>query len=95
MSITRTVWLFRRKKSLNQLIFEAISFSIVDQAAFCEPGHRQGPPASYLRLQPLPQAITTCFARRSSSTSQPCFRGLMMLNRTGSLQSGVTGWLTR
>jgi hypothetical protein len=30
MSITRIIGLLRRKKSLNQLVFEAISFSIVD-----------------------------------------------------------------
>jgi hypothetical protein len=34
MSFTRTVQLFRGEKSLNQLVFEAISFRIIDQAGF-------------------------------------------------------------
>jgi hypothetical protein len=34
MSITQTVRLFRFQESLDQLLFEAISVSIVDQAGF-------------------------------------------------------------
>jgi hypothetical protein len=54
MSITRIVWLFRRKKSLNQLIFEAISFRIIDQAGFSAGLDISKSILNRCRIHPLP-----------------------------------------
>jgi hypothetical protein len=40
-----------------------------------------------------PQVITTCFGKMSLSSSEHCFRGLMLPNRTAtSLQSSLACW---
>jgi hypothetical protein len=64
MSITRIVWLFGVEKSFNQVVFEAVSFGIVDQAGFSASLDIGKGLLQRRRIQPLPLSFLpqTCSA---------------------------------